>query len=103
MKMDRTVFDIMKQNGIVPGMAVVSLKGHDQGRVYLVIMNEGRFVWLAEGKIRSITKMKKKRCSHIKPLGQAADLDLIASLRSISHNEADIKIRKIISDFLLMD
>ena len=41
------------------GMLAVSLAGHDKGRIYLIIGEEGDFCYLADGK----TQEKKKKAS----------------------------------------
>lgn len=84
-------------------MIVMSLKGHDTGRLYLVIGVEGKFAWLADGNLRSVDRTKKKRCSHIKPLGQAVEPGLIERMHEMRQEEADIEIRKTISSFLSMN
>lgn len=81
-------------------MTVLATKGHDQGRVYLVINNEGSFVKLSDGRLRGICKLKKKRNTHIKPLGHAIEASFISRLIELDENVADSNIRKIISDFL---
>lgn len=84
-------------------MAVMSLKGHDRGRVYLVIDVEESFVKLADGRLRGLGRLKKKRNSHIKPLGQAVDTCLVEQWYKLHENEADTNIRKSLSDFLIMN
>ncbi len=101
--MEYTVFEIIKQMGITPGMAVISLKGHDKGRIYLVIQNEGSFVKLADGRLRGLGKQKKKRNSHVKTLGQAAEPDIIGQLYKLDEDDANANIRMIIEKFLSMN
>ena len=45
------------------GMLAVSLAGHDKGRIYLIIGEEGDFCYLADGKTRGAENPKKKRSS----------------------------------------
>ena len=68
------------------GKVVKSLKGHDTGRVYLVVavLNED-FVLLADGKYRKLDYPKQKRIKHLELLG---DGQLVAEAK-------DSDIRKI--------
>ena len=50
---------------IEAGMFALSLTGHDKGRLYLVIKAEDGYVYLADGELRSLEKMKKKKEKHI--------------------------------------
>ncbi len=43
---------------------VRSLKGRDQGEYFVVLCTEGDFLYLANGKNRTLDAMKKKRRKH---------------------------------------
>ena len=47
------------------GMFAVSLAGHDKGRLYLIIGEEGDFAYLVDGKSRGPQNPKKKRKKHL--------------------------------------
>ena len=47
------------------GMTAVSLAGHDTGKRYMIMKAEGEYVYLADGKIRTIENQKKKKVKHI--------------------------------------
>ena len=47
------------------GMLAVSKAGHDKGRLYVVISTDPEYVYLADGKNRSIQCPKKKKRKHI--------------------------------------
>lgn len=47
------------------GMTAVSLAGHDTGKRYMIMKAEGEYVYLSDGKIRTIENPKKKRKIHI--------------------------------------
>lgn len=47
------------------GFLAYSKAGHDKGKVYVVIREEKEYVWLADGKIRTVSNPKKKRKKHI--------------------------------------
>ncbi len=71
----------------------ISLAGHDKDRVYAVVAEQERDVWLADGKHKTLDAPKKKRRSHVQlvthfpdafagELGKAAsDSDLVHVLR----------------------
>lgn len=48
------------------GRIVISLSGHDKGRLYLVTAEEERCVLLADGKHRRLLKPKRKNKKHIR-------------------------------------
>ncbi|MDY3918259.1 MAG: RNA-binding protein [Candidatus Limivivens sp.] len=50
---------------IEKGMLAVSRAGHDCGKLYLIVDADSRFVWLADGKLKSVSKPKKKSRKHI--------------------------------------
>ena len=47
---------------------VVSLAGHDKGKLYAVSAADGRYVYLSDGKARKLGNPKKKNVKHIKKL-----------------------------------
>ena len=44
---------------------VVSTAGHDQGDLYYVIAMDDQFLYLANGKDRSLDKLKRKKRKHV--------------------------------------
>jgi hypothetical protein len=50
---------------IVKGNLVSSNKGHDFGRIYLVVDLQGDFAWCVDGKYRMLENPKKKRIKHL--------------------------------------
>jgi hypothetical protein len=47
------------------GMFARSLAGHDKSKLYLISKIEGEYVYLVDGRIRTLDKPKKKRKKHI--------------------------------------
>ncbi len=47
------------------GMPARSLAGHDSGKLYIIIRQDGEYVWLADGKCRTLEHPKKKKKKHI--------------------------------------
>ncbi|MFA7636249.1 MAG: KOW domain-containing RNA-binding protein [Monoglobales bacterium] len=50
------------------GTVVVSLKGHDKGKLFVIIKSEEPYVYLVDGKNRKKHNPKKKSMKHIKVL-----------------------------------
>ena len=50
------------------GSLVQSKKGHDLGRVYLVVDIDGTFAMCVDGKFRVLENPKKKRLKHLQDL-----------------------------------
>lgn len=67
------------------GSIVKSLKGHDTGRIYLVVaaLNDD-FVLVCDGKYRKTDNPKQKRKKHLELIGEVEKLPLTdAALRKL--------------------
>ena len=47
------------------GNIVKSLRGHDKDKFFAVVMHDGKFVYLADGKNKKIDAPKKKSIKHV--------------------------------------
>lgn len=47
------------------GYLAKSLAGHDKGRIYVIIEEQGEYVYLSDGKYHSFQKPKKKNKKHV--------------------------------------
>mgnify|MGYP002801425563 FL=1 len=54
-----------------PGDFVSSKAGHDKGQIYIIIRETEEYIYLSDGKIRSLDKLKKKNKKHVQPIGHA--------------------------------
>ena len=82
------------------GMFAISLAGHDKGRIYLIIKEEGDFVYLTDGKTRGIENPKKKRKKHLQII-KTRDEALAKKLKdgkTIYNEEIRLAIKVRISD-----
>ena len=52
-----------------PGEIVRPLKGHDAGLLHYVVRVEGDFLYLVNGKQRTVESPKKKRARHVSSAG----------------------------------
>ncbi len=47
------------------GMFAVSTAGHDKGTVYIILEEVGEYVYVADGRTRTVDRPKKKNKKHI--------------------------------------
>lgn len=70
------------------GMLAKSLAGHDKDRVYVIINVEETLVYLADGELRTLDRLKKKKKKHVQLIRQKNDIENAddASIKSILNN-----------------
>lgn len=71
------------------GMFAISLAGHDKNQIYVIIKEEGEYVYLADGNLKPLEKPKKKKKKHIQLIKKDMDEVLLKKLRNgqIIYNE----------------
>lgn len=52
-----------------PGMLAKSLAGHDQNKIYVIIQEDESYVFLCDGKNRTLENLKKKKKKHVQLIG----------------------------------
>jgi ribosomal protein L14E/L6E/L27E len=57
-------------NNYVVGGFAVSTAGHDTGQLYVIFQMEHEYVYLVDGRIRTLDRPKKKKTKHINMLEQ---------------------------------
>ncbi|MCM1189784.1 MAG: KOW domain-containing RNA-binding protein [bacterium] len=57
------------------GQFVTSKAGHDRGTLYIVVVEEGEYVWLSDGRRKNPDRPKKKNRKHIQPIN-ASDVGI---------------------------
>lgn len=62
------------------GQLVISKAGHDKDLVYVIIAEEGDFVYLSDGRLKPPQKPKKKRRKHMQPTRRTVDAALLDRL-----------------------
>lgn len=62
------------------GQLVSSKAGHDKGTLYVVTAEEGDFVYLCDGRLKTPDKPKKKRRKHVQPINALVDGRLLEKL-----------------------
>ncbi len=68
------------------GMLARSKAGHDMGKVYVIIEVDDTYVYLADGSIRTLKNLKKKKKKHVQVICREHDIA----------GADDIAIRKIV-------
>lgn len=75
------------------GMLARSKAGHDRGKVYVIINVDDAYVYLADGRIRTLDKLKKKKKKHVQlilreyDITDATDVSIKRLLKSWSKEE----------------
>ena len=72
------------------GLIVKSMAGHDAGKYFVVLSDDGRFLYLADGKERKLSSPKKKNRRHV---------EFTARVLSDKAIETDSKLRKELNAF----
>lgn len=71
------------------GMLARSKAGHDAGKVYVIIRMDEKSVYLADGKLRTLEKPKKKKKKHIQVIRDKYDIT----------NADDVKLKRILKEW----
>lgn len=79
------------------GMLAASKAGHDKSMIYVIIKEEAEYIYLVDGKIRTLAKPKKKNKKHIQIIKKCPDTDLADRIKS--GDADDIIIRKFIQKY----
>ena len=94
-------FDGMRDKGIIAGTVVLSKRGHDEGRIYVVAAEHESYLYLCDGDKRTLEAPKRKRRKHVCPLGQIEQAgDWLASLKELTVPQQNSELRKGIRSFL---
>lgn len=82
------------------GCFATSKAGHDRRRLYIILKEEGDYVCLCDGRIRTVAKPKKKNKRHIQIIRRKVNDDLLHRLEQIQKEEpeADHPARGKVSD-----
>ena len=64
-------------DGYKAGMLARSKAGHDKGKVYVIIEVDDTYVYLADGSIRTLDRLKKKKKKHIQVILREYDVTAV--------------------------
>lgn len=73
------------------GQFVTSKAGHDKNVLYVVVGEEGDFIFLSDGRLKPVDKPKRKRRKHIQPISQKVESELISAIQNGSATNEQIK------------
>lgn len=75
------------------GMLARSKAGHDAGRLYVIIRIEGAYIYLADGRFRTVNNPKKKKIRHAEIICKEYDVSAAddVQIRGILKEYADIE------------
>lgn len=79
------------------GMLAGSMAGHDKGAIYVIINEDNEYVYLADGKIRTLLRPKKKNKKHIQIIKKYSGEDFAGRIKDGLAD--DIEIRKFIKQY----
>lgn len=68
----------------------ISIAGHDKGRIYVIIASDAEYVFLADGKIKTIAVPKKKKRKHVQ-IGNEIDTILLEKKCTGTIDDSDIR------------
>ena len=71
------------------GMLVKSLAGHDAGELYIIVETDAQYVYLVDGRIRTLSRPKRKKRKHVQ---------LILKKYNVSEAD-DTAIKKLLKDW----
>ena len=73
------------------GEIVLSLKGHDAGRLFCVLGTQDGFALIADGKGRKLATPKRKRESHLRRVGTSAHPAILGLQRGESVSDRALR------------
>ena len=72
------------------GGIVISKRGRDKGRPFVIVKIDGAFLYLADGKLRRLEKPKKKKVMHVQ-ITESISVETAGKLAAGSLQDADIR------------
>ena len=88
---------MFRRGGECVGFFVISKCGHDAGDVYIIVSAAGDFVYVANGKNRTIQNPKKKNPTHLDIT--KIQVPFFARLLELEPVSANLKLAKHIKEF----
>ncbi len=81
----------MEEN--IVGMLAASKAGHDKDSVYVIIREDGEYIYVADGKSRTVERPKRKNKKHVQLIKKkrAAELE---------NGFTDLEMKRIIKEYL---
>ncbi len=80
------------------GFLASSKAGHDKDKIYVIIKEDSEYVWLADGKIKTLANPKKKRKKHIQVI-KYFNNEEIKTLLSEGQKISDLEIVMVLKKY----
>lgn len=77
------------------GDLVLSKKGHDKDKRYIIIREDKEYVYLADGVLKTVAQPKKKRKKHIQPI-YCYDTSSIKNKLLDDQKVSDVELKRVI-------
>ena len=71
----------MRIDRVERGMLAKSKAGHDKGHVYVIYDMDETYVYLVDGKIRTIDRPKRKKQKHVQIICEKQEMSVIDDVR----------------------
>jgi len=76
----------------ITGKFAISKAGHDKDKMYVIVDQNGKYVYLADGKYKTMASPKKKNIRHIRIINETVKEELCAAIeKKKAHIDTDIK------------
>ena len=82
------------------GKIAVSKAGHDQNQFFVILKAEDEYVYLVDGKVRTLDRPKKKKIKHIQLIDHSVD-HIIDAYKE--NKLMDSHVRKAIKQVIALD
>ena len=63
------------------GKFATSKAGHDKGQLYVVVAQEREYVYLCDGRLKTVQNPKKKKRKHIQLINRTIEEELLQKLK----------------------
>jgi ribosomal protein L14E/L6E/L27E len=95
--------------GSMIGNFATSKAGHDKDKCYVIVREEGDFVFLSDGRLKTVANPKKKRRKHIQIINKTVSENILERLKMpegqgtnpIRDEEIKYEIKQYMSRFIL--
>jgi ribosomal protein L14E/L6E/L27E len=95
--------------GSMIGNFATSKAGHDKDKCYVIVREEGDFVFLSDGRLKTVANPKKKRRKHIQIINKTVSKDILDKLKNsetdriypVRDEEIKYEIKQYMNGFIL--
>jgi len=80
------------------GFLASSKAGHDKDKIYVIIKEDTEYVWLADGRIKTVNNLKKKRKKHIQII-KCFNNEIMQSELLAGREVSDLEIMMVLKNY----